>query len=69
MARPTEEAQTYFALANRMFGHLVTSQGDMAKLGTGLGNLALGLEKLSIGLRATYLELEEIKRLLQHQGR
>jgi hypothetical protein len=52
-----------------MFGHLVTSQGDMAKLGTGLGNLAQGLEKLSIGLRATYLELEEVKRLLQHQGR
>jgi hypothetical protein len=69
MARPTEEAQTYFVLANRLFGHLVASQGDMQKLGTGLGNLAIGLEKLSIGLRATYIELEEVKRLLQQQRR
>ena len=70
MARPTDEAQTYFQLANRLFGHLVTSSsGDMAKLGTGLGNLAQGLEKLSVGLRATYIELEEVKRLLQQQRR
>ena len=69
MTRPTEEAQTYFILADRLFSHLVTSSGDMGKLGTGLGNMAQGLEKLSIGLRATYLELEEVKRLLQLQRR
>jgi hypothetical protein len=69
MARPTEEAQTHFVLANRLFGHLVTSSGDMGKLATGLGNMAQGLEKLSIGVRATYIELEEVKRLLQQQRR
>ena len=69
MARPTEEAQTYFLLANRLFGQLVTSSGDMGKFATGLGNLAQGLEKLSTGLRATYIELEEVKRLLQQQRR
>ena len=67
MARPTEEAQAYFALAGRLFGHLVTSSGDMGKLGTGLANLTIGLEKLSVGLRATYIELEEVKRLLQQR--
>ena len=69
MTRPTEEAETYFVLAQRTLGHIVGPGGDLHKLALGLANMAIGLEKLSVGLRATYNELEEVKRLLQSQRR
>jgi hypothetical protein len=37
-------------------------------LGRVLGNLTLGLINMSVGLRATYIKLEEVEALIGRQG-
>ena len=72
MAKPTENAEEYFDRAGSFFAHYAMASptgSDMALLSHGLANIARGLQYMSIGLRATYNEVEEVKRLLQLQAR
>lgn len=71
MPRPTEIAESHFRSswigAGRLLSKLPADSPLMPMAGV-LYNMGQGLEQLSVGLRATYIELEEIKRILQ-QGR
>jgi hypothetical protein len=72
MAKPTENAEEYFDRAGGFFAHYAMAAqtgSDMALLSHGLANISRGLQQLSIGLRATYNEVEEVKRLLRVQAR
>ena len=73
--RPTDNAKTYFKIAQMQFDDAYNNwwaapnqtpgrYGQM-NMATGLKSLAFGLNDLSIGLRATYMLLEQIDRKLQ----
>ena len=72
MTRPTEEAQRYFEHANMWLMEVVRAamEGKNEPINTyhiamGLTNMAYGMSHLSVGMRATYMKLEEIERLLK----
>jgi len=73
MAKPTEDAESLFRTARTNF---MTSAGkpeagkDLKSfaLSMGLEALAQGLIYLSVGLRATYIKLEEVEGLIRRQG-
>jgi hypothetical protein len=67
MSRPTELAESYFrqaqgSLTRGMLSDKIdsTTTSELA----GLVNIAEGLVHLSTGVRATYILLEEVQRLL-----
>ncbi len=70
MARPTEEAERYFvnAFHTSIRGYLKDPQSNPlfvneAKF-TSIGEIALGLQNLAVGLRATYILLDQVNRKL-----
>ncbi len=72
MGKPTEDAEYFFENARVTLGRLLLkspAEADATYLAAALGNMAWGLKHLSVGLRATYIELQEVKRLLQQQKR
>jgi hypothetical protein len=71
MAKPTEEAEYYFYQAQGIFSQAMLREIGATALSSefaGHVNAMQGLANLSVGLRATYLLLEEVKSLLQRQG-
>lgn len=67
MARPTENAETFFKSASANANHAIvringlpaTNENQVQKeLLQAIWGLAIGLEHLSVGLRATYILLE-----------
>jgi len=72
MSRPTEDAEAKFQQARVVLGHSIlkipADSENVAQNGA-LINIAEGLIHLSVGLRATYILLEDVKRLLQQKGR
>jgi hypothetical protein len=80
MARPTEQAQKWFENAQTIAARAertlwktpMTSSSHQSGIydqAMALGNLAKGLGEIAVGLRATYILLEEVKNLLERQGR
>ena len=74
MAKPTEEAAAFYDMAAQ-----AASLAEQVTYGTtnhtgvwlakSLNHLAKGAQRTNTGLRATYMLLEEIKTMLQRQGR
>jgi hypothetical protein len=63
MSSPTQTAEMYLRLNNS----LLTMRGkdaDNAVLAMALNNMSMALMNMSVGMRATYSELAEIKRML-----
>jgi hypothetical protein len=71
MTGPTNEAERYFTQAQNSFtrGLLGTTNPDVRDQVARLSNIAQGLGNLAVGVRATYLLLEEVKTLLERQAR
>jgi hypothetical protein len=68
---PTRLAESYFYQAQGAFtrGQLgATNDLTAGDNFAGLNNIAQGLANLAVGVRATYILLEEVKRLLERQG-
>lgn len=70
MARPTEDAIHWFQAANRNANSAIIRLGAFPatdeqlvqkELLQAIWSMAIGLEHLSVGLRATYILLEEVK--------
>lgn len=71
LGRPTEDAERYFYQAQGVFSPaMLREAGDTAAASEFAGhvNAMQGLVHLSVGVRATYLLLEEVRNLLQRQG-
>ncbi len=71
MTKPTEMAEYNFKSAQSSFTRGVLNAGsNLTAMDTfaGLQHIADGLVNLSIGLRATYMLLEEVNRKLDQQG-
>ncbi len=71
MSKPTETAEYNFKSAQSSFTRGILNAGsDLNAMDTfaGLQHIADGLVNLAIGLRATYLLLEEVNRKLDQQG-
>lgn len=67
VARPTENAEYHFNNARMSLARLVLDEPALSPAGTtaaALINIAEGLMHLSVGLRATYNEVQEVKRQL-----
>ncbi len=66
--RPTQIAEAYFSAATvvaRNSGHKnILEPRDLAYI---LGKFGEGFGQMAIGLRATYILLEEVRNLLQRQ--
>jgi len=67
--RPTESAEYEFRMAEQLYAKAVTnaaSRVDKETLEQMLANtnMARGMRNLAVGLRATYMLLEEVKGLL-----
>lgn len=62
--KPTELAEHLFGIAQSQANEIT----DFEHVGRVLGNLALGLINMSIGLRATYKKLEEVEAQLKRQA-
>lgn len=65
-ATPTEWAVTNFKAAASNFRNM-SSTGALNSEILGLIQLAQGLESLTVGLRATYMKLEQIEKLIKNQ--
>jgi hypothetical protein len=63
--RPTQEAQYAF---NKAIMQLHANDPNDAGLKLAVASLAEGLGHLAVGLRATYVVLEDVKRLLAAPG-
>lgn len=64
--KPTEDAERILKLVwNDAQLHGIT---NFEQTGRALGNLALGLMQMNVGLRATYIKLEQIEALIKRQG-
>jgi hypothetical protein len=71
--RPTESAEYNFRLAEQFYVKAVVNAGstvDKAVMEQMLADtsMARGMRDLSVGLRATYILLEEVKGMLKRQG-
>lgn len=71
MATPTQAAEDYFRRSQNSFtrGIVATKSTDMADIYAGLTNMAEGLADLAVGVRATYILLDEVKRRLDFPPR
>jgi hypothetical protein len=69
--KPTENAEYLFDRANSeaaRVGHFgMSPEQDTKQLAKAISALAAGLYQLSIGLRATYNKLEEVKALMERR--
>ncbi len=71
MPRPTEDATYYFFQAQGIFTQAMLREAGASAMSSefaGHVNAMQGLVHLSVGLRATYMLLEEVKSLLERQG-
>lgn len=71
MGKPTEDAERFFNQAQGVFVRgMLDEKGATAMSSEFAGqiNAMQGLVHLSVGLRATYLLLEEVKGLLSRQA-
>jgi hypothetical protein len=75
VSRPTELAENKFQSAKYWFDRGITNlkQTQDARLGVadmlgGLGQISEGLSNLAVGLRATYILLEQVNRKLDQQA-
>lgn len=62
--KPTELAEHLLGIAWNQANEIT----DFEHLGRVLGNLSLGLINISIGLRATYMKLQEVEALIRRQA-
>ena len=71
MGRPTENAVNYFSNARIRTRNAVALRHDPAaaqrEQDVAYEEMISGLQSLAVGLRATYILLEEVKGLLQKQ--
>ena len=73
MASPTENAEVSFGAAEGNFGGAATrlqlgnDKNALFLIAAGLQQQAGGLKDLSVGVRATYILLAEVKRLLEQR--
>jgi hypothetical protein len=69
MARPTETAEDAFQFAMHELQQVKTAMNDPVNmhLTAALSNMAFGLKNLSIGVRATYMLLEEVQKDLRRR--
>jgi hypothetical protein len=70
MPRPTAEAEYYFNRAQGAFTRgILNTQNDLTATDTfaGLSNIAQGLANLAVGVRATYMLLEEVNQKLSQR--
>ena len=72
MSKPTQEAEQYFEYASMWADRVVrgamegkNDSNNIASIAMALTNVAYGLAHLSVGMRATYMKLEEIERQLK----
>ena len=66
---PTEIAQNYFqAVSSTLRASIATNKLDPRDQAYAFIKLAEGLDALAVGVRATYLSLQEVKQLLQRQA-
>ncbi|HAF13956.1 MAG TPA: hypothetical protein DCK99_09715 [Blastocatellia bacterium] len=63
--KPTELAEHLLGLAWSQSNEIT----DFEHLGRALGNLSLGLINMCVGLRATYIKLEEVEAEIQQLKR
>ena len=72
MARPTQEAERYFikAFHTSLRGYLKNPESNALSINeakfTSIGDIALGLQNLAVGLRATYILLDQVNRKLDN---
>ena len=71
MSRPTDDAASYFSMAQSRFKKamsMAATGGDTAEFNLAMGYLDMctGLSNLNVGLRATYMLLEDVRSMLQH---
>jgi hypothetical protein len=66
---PTQNAERSFrdAASNFLKGSRVADPATEA-VATGLMNMAIGFQELSVGVRATYILLDEVKGMLGRQN-
>jgi hypothetical protein len=63
MSSPTKTAEDAFQFAMNRLQEVKTNDEAMnANVRSALSNMAYGLKNLSVGLRATYILLEEVQR-------
>lgn len=65
--RPTDTARFFFNKTLNYTWRFKTSK-DPVDLANALGEIAQGLDNLAVGVRATYMLVDEVKTLLQKQG-
>ena len=73
--RPTDQARVYFGMAqtSTKLAHQISMQDKSLEgmyksyVVVSINDLASGLSELATGIRATYILLEEVKRLLERQ--
>ena len=70
MPKPTEMAEYNFRSAQSSLTRGILNTTDVTAMDTfaGLQHIADGLVNLSVGLRATYMLLEEVNRKLDQQS-
>jgi hypothetical protein len=72
MSKPTERAEFRFQRASQILATSILqtpADSPMVAPNGALIELAYGLMEMSVGLRATYILLEEVKHMLQRAGR
>jgi hypothetical protein len=69
MSRPTATAEEAFQFAMHELQQVKTTTNDQVDLHlrSALSNMAYGLKNLSIGMRATYMLLEEVQKDLRRR--
>lgn len=71
LGKPTEDAERYFLQAQGVFSQAMLRESGLTAASSefaGHVNAMQGLIHLSVGVRATYLLLEEVRNLLQRPG-
>jgi len=66
MSSPTKTAEDAFQFAMNRLQEVKTNNEEMnANVRSALSNMAYGLKNLSVGVRATYILLEEVQKELR----
>jgi hypothetical protein len=68
---PTAEAELGFKAAQHSFmgANMANKGSDTEQMAWGLAQLATALGHLAIGVRATYIKLEQVEALIKNPGR
>jgi len=70
MSTPTETAESSFQFAMNVLQQVKTNSNDEVNLyvRSALSNMAWGLKNLSVGVRATYVLLEQVQKELRQNN-